>query len=81
LSDLILEPEQTEDAPQKAPASHWVSVVCECGKKIGAHLSHYEILVCYCDRKYWAMRPKRFGPLVLFPYPGCWQEGTRLEVA
>jgi hypothetical protein len=83
MSDLFLTQEEEELAGQTveqptAPQSHWVSVVCECGKKIGAHLSHYEILVCHCDRKFWALRPKRFRPLVLFPWPSCWQEGVRL---
>lgn len=63
---------------KEAISTHWVSVVCECGKKIGARLSHWDIMVCPCGRKYWALRPKRFSPLVLFPWPGCWQEGVRL---
>lgn len=76
MSDLFLQ-EETERTEGKAPpAEHWVSVVCDCGKKIGARMSHWEVLVCPCGRRHWALRPKRSEPLVLFPWPGDYPSGA-----
>jgi hypothetical protein len=45
---------------------------CGCGK---AHriddLGHYDrAIISPCGTAVWALRPKRNGPLVLFPWPG-----------
>lgn len=48
----------------------WVNSVCDCGSKGGAYLKHYQLLRCSCGRMFWALRPKRNGPLVSYPWPG-----------
>jgi hypothetical protein len=50
----------------------WVSGECACGETVGQYLSHYQILRCSCGRWHWALRPRRGGPLLLFPWPGPW---------
>jgi hypothetical protein len=43
---------------------------CQCGHKGGAKLKHYGLMRCKCGRFQWALRPRRFGPLVAYPWPG-----------
>lgn len=58
-----------------APApDQWVPSICDChrakGTKGGQYLFHYDRLICSCGKTYWALLPKRGGPLVMFPWPG-----------
>ncbi len=54
----------------KSPEQYVTNTCEQCGKKGGAYLSHYEIMLCSCGKFHWALRPKRSGPLVAFPWPG-----------
>ncbi len=47
-----------------------LSIRCECGSHCGQTLAHYEIVKCNCGNCYWALQPRRNGPLKLFPWPG-----------
>lgn len=49
---------------------HWCSILCDCGHQCGQYLQHYGLVKCSCDRVFWALRPKRNGPLILYPWPG-----------
>jgi hypothetical protein len=60
------------------PEQH-VFVDCECGKRHAAVVLHYSIMRTSCQRHYWALQPKRGGPLVFYPWPG--QNLTRKELA
>ena len=51
-------------------ATQWCQVDCSCGQKHGANLGHYDRVQGSCGKVYWALQPKRNGPLVLFPWPG-----------
>lgn len=48
----------------------FVPMHCACGYDGGQYLDHYGLVRCKCGKFYWALRPKRFGPLVAFPWPG-----------
>jgi len=49
----------------------WLSHECGfCGSKGGAYLMHYGLMRCSCGKFYWALQPKRNGPMVLFLHPG-----------
>lgn len=56
--------------PQKDSGEYLTTVQCRCGKKHGAYLKHYQLLRASCGVFFWALQPKRGGPLVLFPHPG-----------
>ena len=44
---------------------------CGCGHVGRALVQHYDRVKCGgCGRAWWALRPKRNGPLVAFPWPG-----------
>lgn len=46
-----------------------LSVECaRCGRKVGAMVNHYQVVVCPCGWRYWALEPKRDGPMVLVPH-------------
>lgn len=47
-----------------------VLVDCQCGYSGVNILGHYDIVRCTCGLFYWALRPKRNGLLVAYPYPG-----------
>jgi hypothetical protein len=48
-----------------------LSFKCECGLKPGQYyLKHYEVCRCQCGRFFWALQPKRSGPLKAFIWPG-----------
>jgi hypothetical protein len=50
----------------------------ECDCTSNGKLAHYDVSRCpKCGKRYWALRPKRNGPLVLCPYPGHWTEQPR----
>jgi hypothetical protein len=53
----------------------WVPNICECGG--GAYLSHYDLMRCACGKWFWALRPKKNGPLVMFPWPGDYHHQHR----
>jgi len=58
-------------APKQKPEAVYLSTTCGyCDKKHGAYLNHYNILRTSCGRFLWSLKPKRNGPLVLFPWPG-----------
>lgn len=43
--------------------------VCQCGNTIRVVIEHYQRVQCKrCDATYWALQPRRNGPLVLFPF-------------
>lgn len=51
--------------------AEWCSLECPfCGKKHGAYMEHYQLLKASCGRIFWALRPKRNGPLALYLHPG-----------
>lgn len=53
------------------PAVQYVRSPCECGAGGGWRMvGHYDVLRCQCGREFWALRPRRSGPLVAFPWPG-----------
>lgn len=48
-----------------------VQTTCDCGRPIVVNIEHYQRVACRdCGKIYWALQPKRNGPLVLFPWPG-----------
>ena len=58
--------------------TEYVRHVCGfCEAQAGAYVRHYEVLRCVCGRFFWALQPKRSGPLVLVAHPGF----HRLEAA
>lgn len=47
------------------------TVPCDCARKGTVKLGHYDVVRCpNCNCQFWALRPLRDGPLVLFPWPG-----------
>jgi hypothetical protein len=60
---------KTPTAPTHG-SEQWVPVPCECGAKGGQYLAHYSLVRCSCGKYFWALQPKRGGPLVAFPWPG-----------
>lgn len=59
------------------PTENYVALKCECGKRTGGYLAHYDIVRCACGNYFWALRPQRGGPLVAFPWPGDWKAQPR----
>ena len=47
-----------------------LTVECPCLAVHCVTLQHYERVKVKCGRIYWALQPKRGGPLELFPWPG-----------
>lgn len=68
--NLLAEPETNKDPVKAIDVTQFMSIVCECEKKCGGYLRRYELVRCFCGRIYWALRPKRNGPMRLFPWPG-----------
>jgi hypothetical protein len=63
---------------QREPdVEEWCAHVCECGSKGGQYLRHYGLMRCNCGRMFWALRPRRHGPLVLRPWPGYPKQDER----
>ena len=61
---------QSPSADSK-PGTTWLSHTCPvCEVKGGTYLSHYGVMRCSCGSFFWALQPRRDGPLVLFPHPG-----------
>lgn len=53
------------------PATQYIRNVCDCGAGGGWRMvSHYDVFRCRCGWDFWAIRPKRNGPLVASPWPG-----------
>jgi hypothetical protein len=47
------------------------TVPCDCSRKGVVKLGHYEVARCpQCNCQFWAVQPKRNGPLVIRPWPG-----------
>ena len=56
---------------ERQPATEqYCSIECDCGKKIGTYFRHYDVARCSCGRAWWALQPKRNGPLALSIWPG-----------
>lgn len=54
-----------------ADVAERVIYTCECGSKRQATAKRYERFNCgECGTFWWALRPKRNGPLVGFKWPG-----------
>jgi hypothetical protein len=52
-----------------APVEQYLTIECPwCGKKHGCNLTHYQVMRGSCGRYFWALQPKRNGPLQLFPH-------------
>jgi len=53
----------------KAREEQYVRFTCDrCQKVCGANMSHYDFVSCgKCGKLYWALQPKRNGPLIAFP--------------
>lgn len=49
--------------------SEWLTVKCKCGKTHSGEFTHYQIVRAKCGRSYWALQPKRNGPMKLFLHP------------
>ncbi len=47
-----------------------VRFVCPHCRSKGQLIGHYDVIRCGCGAFSWALRPKRSGPLVIFPHPG-----------
>lgn len=61
----IVPPEVPQDGPQ------YIIFLCDaCGKKFRLQASHYDKFRCMCGKAYWALRPKRYGPLLAYAWPG-----------
>ena len=56
-----------------------VTINCACGKVHCFEVGHYSRILVKCGRPYWALRPIRSGPLVMFPWPG--QNLSRQQMA
>ena len=56
----------------------WVPIHCPCESKGGQYLKHYDVVRCSCGKFFWALQPKRNGPLKAFPWPG--RNLTRAEL-
>lgn len=56
--------------PTPANPPERLSVKCKCGKVHTAMFTHYQVIRATCGESYWALQPKRNGPLVLFVWPG-----------
>lgn len=64
-------PEKNVATAQTMPQVQYVRSPCECGVGGGWRMvQHYDVLRCRCGREFWAIRPKRNGPLVASPWPG-----------
>lgn len=55
---------------KKLLTEQYVPFACECGHKGGAYMNHYDLVRCSCGKFFWALQPKRGGPLKSFPWPG-----------
>lgn len=52
------------------PSVQFLRCPCDCGKPRGwRFVEHYDVVRCVCGNYFWALRPKRNGPLVAKPYP------------
>ena len=43
---------------------------CECGAAHLLNVRHYDRVLLKCGRMVWALQPKAYGPLTIFPWPG-----------
>ena len=63
----------TAAAPGQASTTEtqYVAVKCDCPGRRGQYLRHYDKVRCPdCGLMFWALQPKRGGPLVSKPWPG-----------
>ncbi len=76
---LVLESPEPTSTPATAPADRCpmippppqsVEIQCVCRRACAWRMAHYEVTRCTCGKGWWALQPKRNGPLVAFPWPG-----------
>lgn len=46
------------------------TVKCKCGKQHTVSVYHYDAIIVDCGAQYFAVQPKRYGPMKLVPHPG-----------
>lgn len=76
MNSFVLKAESDEPKEVELPphSPRYCQITCECGKRCGAYLEHYQLVRCgRCDRIYVALQPKRNGPLMLFRWAGDFQ--------
>ena len=56
--------------PMIPPPPQSVEIRCVCRRTCARHLARYEVTRCVCGKDWWALQPKRNGPLMAFPWPG-----------
>jgi len=64
--------------PKAPDRSELCANPCACGAGGTALLRHYETVLCRCGQTFWALRPRKNGPLVLVPHPGFAEGCERL---
>ena len=58
-------------SPSAKDPTQLVTHKCDCGYKGQARMNHYDLCQCNnCGVRWWALRPKRGGPLVAVLHPG-----------
>ena len=76
---LVLESPEPASTPATAPADRCpmipptpqsVEIQCVCRRTCARHMAHFEVARCVCGKDWWALQPKRNGPLVASPWPG-----------
>ena len=76
---LVLKSPEPASMPPLAPADRCpmippppgsVEIRCVCRRTCAKHMAHYEVTRCVCGKDWWALQPKRNGPLVASPWPG-----------
>ena len=80
-TDLLGYEEKEAKAPRNPNppmVEEWVKNICDCGAGGRAMVYHYDVVRCDCGHRYQALRPKRNGPLKLFPFPGHYWEKIKL---
>lgn len=53
-----------------------VHLNCDCGNAGMVRILHWQKVRCVCNKVWWALQPKKNGPLKLFPWPGDWRGNT-----
>jgi hypothetical protein len=52
------------------PVLHPVALRCGCGHKQQLTVKRYDVVRCACGKFWWALQPRRNGPLRLSLWPG-----------
>lgn len=56
--------------PTPGDAVMTVMHACDCGAVHHLKVKHYDRVLLKCGRMVWAIQQKKFGPLVMRPWPG-----------